>query len=78
MSVDNDKYLEAAKYWRDKYNGQDREIRFLNAASSISTQINEIQSSKDKAVRAYKSFLKESNDKIIFLKSELIRFKRVD
>ena len=78
MSVDNDKYLEAVKYWRDKFNNQDKEVRTLNVASSLNMQINEIHCTREKAKHAYNLFLKETNEKIEYLKGELVRFKRID
>jgi len=74
--VDNKEYLEAAKYWKEKFNGQDFDTRHLNVASSLSTQITELELEKSRTKRAYDSHLKEVNDKIKYIKGELIMFRR--
>jgi len=72
----DDEYLEAAKYWKDKFNSQDIKVRKLNVASSLSGIITELELEKARTKKAYNSHLKEVNDKIKYIKSELIRFDR--
>jgi len=75
--IDNSKYLEAKEYWKVQFNGQDKQVRHLNCASSISTQINELELEKKRTKKAYDFHCMAISEKIVFLKSELINFKRM-
>ena len=66
------------KYWTDKYNSLDMEIRTIGKAASCLDKITSLGSEKSRLERAYKSAIRGINETIKHCESELIKMTRKD